>query len=277
MSAVRGTDTEVDRVTTDRTSVVRKLGVTLAYLICLAGTTIGVGAFGGTPIAEASGGVLAADATHLAPASPAFSIWSVIYLGLGAYTLWQWWDGDDRRRISWLAVASMLLNAAWILLVQAAQIWLTVVVILALVATLGVLLRRLVAIPARSRVEMLVVDGTFGLYLGWVCVATCANIAAALSASGFEGFGAPEVLAAVVLAVATAVGIALARFGGGRLAIAASLTWGLAWIGVARTIGPESTLTLWAAVLAAGSVALTTLVVRLRRPQPAADMSEVAA
>lgn len=262
---MRVTAEKRDTVTTDRSPLVRKLVITAAYLICLAGTAIGVGALGGTPIAEASGGVLAADATLLAPASPAFSIWSVIYTGLGAYTLWQWWDREDRRRIAWLAVASMLLNAAWILLVQAGQIWVTVVVIVALVATLGLLLQRLVAVPAASRLEMLVVDGTFGLYLGWVCVATCANIAAALSASGFDGFGAPEVLAVVVLTVAAAVGIALARFGGGRLAIAASLTWGLAWIGVARTVAPESTLTLWAAVLAAVVVAVTTLFLRIRR------------
>lgn len=262
--------TQTRDMTTQTSSLARKVAVTLAYLVCLAGTTIGVGAFGGTPIAEASGGVLAADATHLAPASPAFSIWSVIYVGLGAYTLWQWWDREDRRRIAWLAVASMLLNAAWILLVQAGRIWLTVVVIVALVATLGALLRRLVAVPARSRIETLVADGTFGLYLGWVCVATCANIAAALAGSGFDGFGAPEVLAVVVLAVSTAVGVGLARYGRGRLAVAASLTWGLAWIGVGRTVAPESTLVLWAAVAAAVVVAATTIAVRLRGPRPAA-------
>jgi hypothetical protein len=271
------TEAEAPRVTTYHSSLARSLVITFAYLVCLAGTSIGVGAFGGTPIAEASGGVLAADATHLAPASPAFSIWSVIYVGLGAYTLWQWWDREDRRRIAWLAMASMLLNAAWILLVQAGQIGLTVAVIVALVATLAALLRRLVAVPAGSRMETLVVDGTFGLYLGWVCVATCANIAAALAGLGFDGFGAPGVLAAVVLAVATAVGVALARYGRGRLAVAASLTWGLAWIAAGRTVAPESTLTLWAAVAAAVVVAATTVVVRLRRPRLAPATAGAAA
>ena len=50
-------------------------------------------------------------------------------------------------------------------------------------------------------------DGTFGLYLGWVSVATCANIAATLLDAGF----APErptveVIAILVLAVTALLG-----------------------------------------------------------------------
>ena len=48
---------------------------------------------------EETRGLLSADSTHLAPASSAFMIWSVIYTGLGAYTLWQWWDRRDARGI----------------------------------------------------------------------------------------------------------------------------------------------------------------------------------
>ena len=65
-------------------------------VITLIGTAIaiftaflGSGALGGTPISEAAGGALSADATPLAPGGTAFSIWSVIYLGLIGYTLWQ--------------------------------------------------------------------------------------------------------------------------------------------------------------------------------------------
>lgn len=48
----------------------RHLAVTLAFLLAMAGTAVGVGAFGGAPIDEAAGGLLSADATHLAPATP---------------------------------------------------------------------------------------------------------------------------------------------------------------------------------------------------------------
>src|SRR5699024_9254852 len=52
----------------------------LGAAAALVAAFIGSGALGGTPIAEAAGGVLSADATPVAPAGSAFSIWSVIYL-----------------------------------------------------------------------------------------------------------------------------------------------------------------------------------------------------
>lgn len=203
---------------------------------------IGVGVFGGTPIAEAAGGALGADATYLAPASPAFSIWSVVYAGLGAFTVYQWLPAQRasrrQRSLGWLAAVSMLLNAAWILSVQAGLLALSVAMITALLVILALVFR----LCARSRPDSwagaAVVDGTLGLYLGWVCVAICANIASALTAGGFDGFGLdPVVWAAAVLAAAAAVGVGLALYGRGRLAPAAALAWGLSWIAVSRING----------------------------------------
>ena len=169
--------------------ILRRLAVTVSFAVAMLGTAVGVGAFGGTPMQEAAGGLLGADATHLAPATPAFMLWSVIYVGLGAYCLWQWWDPADARGIAVPAIASLLLNAAWLLTIQAGLLWLSVVVIAALLAVLGLLFRRTTTRPAGGLLERLVVDGTFGLYLGWVSVATCANVAAVLKGAGFEGFG----------------------------------------------------------------------------------------
>ena len=246
----------------------RRLAVSLAFLLAMAGTAVGVGAFGGSPIDEAAGGLLSADATHLAPATPAFRIWSVIYLGLGAYTLWQWWDRRDERRVAGLAIASLLLNAAWILVVQAGAIALSVVVILVLLGVLGALFRRLAARSPAGALERLVVDGTFGLYLGWVSVATCANIAAALTAAGFAGFGAPEVLAVAVLAVVAVVGVALTRAGRRPVAAPAAIVWGVAWIAVARaTDAPSSPAVAVAGVVVAAVIVLATVLALLRPPR----------
>lgn len=263
----RGRPSRADRL--------RQVGVTLSYLLCLVGSAIGVGAFGGTPIAEVAGGALAADATHLAPASGAFSVWTVIYAGLAAYTLWQWLPGQAanprQRRIGWWVAASMLLNAAWILVVQAGLIWPSVGIIAGLLAVLARVFVGLVRTRSGGRVESVVVDGTLGLYLGWVCVATCANTAAALVVAGLDGAGlAPEVWSAVVLTVVAAVGVGLAVLGRGRLAPAATLVWGLAWIAVARTGGePISPPTAVAAVVAAVVVAVATAWLRLTRGRDA--------
>jgi len=246
----------------------RRLAVTLAFALAMAGTAVGVGALGGAPIDEAAGGLLSADATHLAPATPAFRIWSVIYLGLGAYTLWQWWDRRDGRRIAGLAIVSLLLNAAWILVVQAGAVALSVPVILALLVVLGALFRRLAARPPGGALERVLVDGTFGLYLGWVSVATCANIAAALKSTGFAGFGAPGVLAAAVLCAVGVVGVALTRAGRRPVAAPAAMVWGVLWIAVGRaTDAPSSPMVATTAVLVAAVIVLATVLAVLRPPR----------
>lgn len=246
----------------------RRLAVTLAFLLAMAGTAVGVGAFGGAPIEEAAGGLLAADATHLAPASPAFRTWSVIYLGLGAYTLWQWWDRRDDRGVAALAIASLLLNAAWILVIQAGAVVLSVLVILALLCVLGALFRRLAVHPPAGALERVVVDGTFGLYLGWVGVAICANIAAALKGAGFDGFGAPAVLADLVLAVVAVVGVALTRAGRRPVAAPAAIVWGVLWIAVGRASdAPSSPVVATAAVIVAAVIAAATVLAVLRPPR----------
>ena len=105
------------------------------------GSTVGV--------EESAGGALSAEATRLAPAGPAFSIWSVIYLGLAAYTIWQWLPSsvtERTRSTGWLAAVSMLLNAGWLLVTQQGWIWVSVVVnVLVFVAVATPLFSMLVA------------------------------------------------------------------------------------------------------------------------------------
>ncbi|MGF0114806.1 tryptophan-rich sensory protein [Promicromonospora sp. Marseille-Q5078] len=244
--------------------------VTVSFLVCLVGSMIGVGVFGGTPIASAAGGALAADATLLAPASPAFTVWTVVYVGLAGYTVLQWFPAPasaDRHRSLRLTVAgTMLLNAAWILVVQLGWLWVSVLVIAALLA----LLVRVFVLLGRSRasgpLELVLVDGVLGLYLGWVCVATVANVASALADAGFDGAGLdPDWWAVAVLAVVAGIGVALAVRGRGRVAVAAAIAWGLAWIAVARWDGaPQSAPTAVAAATAAVLVLAVTVALRVR-------------
>jgi hypothetical protein len=132
-----------------------------------------------------------------------------------------------------------------------------VVVIAALATTLGVLVRRLSEHRPSGRAELVVVDGTMGLYLGWVTVATCANIAAALVAGGFDPAPPVSTIATiVVLAVAAGIGVMLAIRLGGRYAVAAALAWGLAWIVAGRlSEGPISV----PVAIAAGVAALVVI------------------
>ena len=253
----------------------RQLVVVLAEVFCVVGTLVGTGVIG-TPVAETAGGALSADATLVAPAGTAFSIWSVIYVGLGAYTIWQLLPAnatDPRARATgWLAAASMVLNATWLLVTQAGWVWGSVLVIVVLLAVLVELVRRLARHRAEgwvdSWVERLVVDGTFGLYLGWVAVATCANTAAAVGDSRWD-VSSDDAVAVVgtiaLLALLTTVEVLFAWRYGARWAVTIASAWGLAWVAVGRTAeSPESLPTAVAAGLAALVLVVATAVLPAR-------------
>jgi len=260
----------------------RQVTVAVSAALAVVGAFIGSGAAGGTPVQDAAGGALAADATPVAPGGGAFGIWSVIYVGLLAYAVWQALPGqrtaERHRRLGYWLAASLLLNAAWILSIQLDLLPLSVPVIAALLAVLVVAFRIALATRTKSVVEAVVTDGTIGLYLGWVTIATAANVTALLVATGFDGFGiGADAWAVVVLLVAAAVGMATAVGGRGRLAPAASLAWGLVWVAIARlTYGPLSTPAAIAALAAAAAVVLTAVVVRLRANRTPAQVPRTA-
>ena len=235
-----------DTATTPRDRV-RQITVLIGAFVAILGAAIGSGAFGGQPIAEAAGGALSATATPVAPDTPAFSIWSVVYTGLVVFAVVQALprQGSDPRlrAVSWWVLASMLLNAAWIGVVQAGSVGTSVVVMLALLAVLATVYARLVRMPPTGAATSLVTDLTMGLYLGWVSVATLANITAFLTVAdvGELGLGA-RAWSAIVLAAGAALAVAYAMYGARRpsvvVPIGLAMAWGLMWIGLGRTIGP---------------------------------------
>ncbi|KRD43581.1 hypothetical protein ASE38_04975 [Cellulomonas sp. Root930] len=261
--------TLVDAPATTRDRV-RQVTVLLGAVVAIAGAAVGSGAFGGQPIAEAAGGALSATATPLAPDSPAFSIWSLIYLGLGVFAVVQALPrqgADPRlRAVSWWVLASMLLNALWIGVVQAGSVGGSVVVIGVLLAVLAVIFVRLVRIAHTGAATSVITDTTVGLYLGWVSVATLANIAAFLADAGAGelGLGATA-WSVIVLAAAAALSVAYAVVGRTRpsviVPIGLAMAWGLTWIGLGRTTGPVVDQTVATAAFVAAAVALLAPVV----------------
>lgn len=254
----------------------RQLVVVVSAVLGIAGAFVGSGAVGGEPVEQASGGALAADATRIAPGEGAFSIWTVIYLGLVAYAIWQLLPAqrtDPRqRRLGYPVAASLLLNAAWILSVQFSLLVLSVPIIVGILAVLVWAFRILLRTEPKNLVESVVADGTVGLYLGWVCVATAANITAVLLDQGFGGFGInPDIWAIAVVVVAGLVGLWVALRGRGRVAPMLSLCWGLAWVAVARLTGNLlSTPTAVAAIAAVVVVVVATGLLRFRAETVAA-------
>lgn len=256
---------------TGRTNdTVRQIVILVSSVLAIVAAFIGSGVFFGTPIQEAAGGFLNSDSTLIAPGTGAFRIWSVIYTGMLAYAIWQALPAqrhDERqRRIGWWVAASLILNAVWIFVVQANLLFLSLPVIVALLAVLCGIFVTLRRTKPKNRVEVVVADGAIGLYLGWVIIATAANATAILVATGFEGFGlAPEFWSSLVLAVAAVIGVSLALWGDGRIAPTLSLCWGICWVAIARvTDEPESTTTAVAAIAAAVVIIAATVYARVK-------------
>jgi hypothetical protein len=248
---------------TEQSDRVRRIVVALTVAGAAVAAVLGSGLLGGTGIADAAGGAFAADATVLAPAGIAFAIWSVIYLGLVAYALWQLLPAQAakslHRNVGYGIAASALLNAVWIVCVQAWRIAESFVIIMIL---LGVLLVTFVRACRRDRrgtvAEIVLVDGMIGLYLGWVTVAAAANLAAWLADIGLSSWkeqpGTPGTLTLIVaglIAVFTA-------WRGGRLAPAVATSWGLVWIAVGRWSGAPD-----APVVASTAIVLAALVLAI--------------
>ena len=248
----------------------RQVAVVVGSLVALAGAMAGSGVFGGTQVKDAADGALSATATVIAPAVPAFSIWSVIYLGLLGYAVRQALPRqaarERHRGTGWWILASQLLNAAWILSVQAGLLGASVLIIIVLLIVLVLIFIRLQHIPADVWQDAVTMDGTIGLYLGWVTVATIANITAWLVDFGFTGFGWPaDTWGVAVLVAGVAIAASLSVWSRGRLTPALATAWGFAWVSVGRLASePLSTAVGVAASVAAAITVGIAVIVRVR-------------
>jgi len=257
--------------------LVRQIAVISAVSFMLIAAMVGVGLFGGTAVQDLQDGALDTDGSYLAPAGNAFSIWSVIYIGLIAYAVWQALPGqrarERQRELGWLVAVTAVLNGVWLVVAQFATLPLTVAGIVVLLVALGITFRRAVVTrtPGDGLVDSVLLDGVTGLHLGWVTVATVANTAALLTRIGPDSWAsAANVWGVVVVIVVGVIGLAIAFASGWRVTPTLAAGWGLFWLGMERLGGqPQSTPIGATALVVAAIVLLVPLVVaglRLLRP-----------
>jgi hypothetical protein len=248
----------------------RQIAVIAATCFMLVAAMVGTGLFGGTSVQDLQDGALAADGSYLAPAGPAFSIWTLTYLGLIAYAVWQALPGrasDPRQRsLGWGIALSEVLNGLWLVTAQFTTLPITVLAIALLLVVLGVVFRRVVLSATGGWVESALVDGVTGLHLGWVTLATVANVSAWLTQiAPPEWVAGAEVWGLVVLVVVALLGCGIGWSGRGRHAPAAALAWGLAWLAVGRIGGEPASTTLGiAAIVVAVLIVVVTVIRRVR-------------
>lgn len=203
----------------------------------------------------------------ITPAGYVFAIWGVIYLGLAAYATWQALPAQaHNRRARAIAVPvaiGNLANLVWILLWHTLWIGTSLVAMLVLLVTLLLVYLRLrprpgtgLAVGEVTRAERILARGTFSVYLGWITVATVANVTITLWDAGWRErlLGLPpQAWGVVTLLVATALGARmLLRYR--DLPYAAVLVWAFVGIVVA-----QSSSVFVAATAVVGALALAVL------------------
>jgi hypothetical protein len=207
---------------------------------------------------------------YFVPAGYVFSIWGLIYLGLVAFAIYQALPAQRYnprlQAVGWWVALGGLANIAWIFLWHYEQFPFTLLVMLILLATLIITYLGLgTGRKAVSRAETWMARLPFSIYLGWITVATVANVTDVLDYLKWNAFGiAPEIWMGIVL-LAVLVIAALMNFNRRDIAYAAVILWALAGISIKHAAVTAVVIPTWVAF---GLVLLTLAIALFMRKHP---------
>ena len=211
------------------------------------------------------------NSTLITPAGYVFSIWGIIYVLLGVFVIFQALSSQKEKeytkKIGWLFVLSSIINIAWLFLWQYKFLSFSVVLMFLLLATLIMIYLRLGIgkSPVTLR-ERLATHVPFSVYLGWITIASIANVSAALVSVNWNGFGiGPSIWASLIIIVALLIALLVIAT---RKDIAYSLVIVWALIGIAvKQSGNQNivTLTEASAIVILLALAATILLGKFKR------------
>ncbi len=187
---------------------------------------------------------------YFVPAGYVFAIWGIIYIGWIAFVIFQFLPSQKEsprlRKLGYLFALSGIFNAAWLFTWHYNYFGLGVLVMLTL---LGLLIASYIHLNVNrvsvSRAERWSVDIPFSVYLGWITVATVANVTDWLYLVKWNGFGiAPQVWAIIMIGIACIVAL-LMTIVRRDVAYACVLAWSFIGIAVKQTPAPGVVLAAW--------------------------------
>ena len=170
----------------------------------LAGSTTLIGGVNTAQISDS-------NPTLITPAGYVFAIWGIIYVLLGVFVIFQALPSQKEKeytkKIGWLFVLSSIINIAWLFLWQYKFLSLSVVLMFLLLSTLILIYLRIGI--GKSQVpfhEKLAVHMPFSVYLGWITIASIANVSVTLVSLNWNGFGiSQEIWASFIIIVALVI------------------------------------------------------------------------
>lgn len=122
--------------------------------------------------------------TYLTPAGYAFSIWSLIYLLLAGFVIYQFRSAtgsrDSVQSIGIWFILSCVFNMSWLILWHYLYIELSLAAMVLLLISLIVIYRKTRMIDRPTTGESWLIRLPFSIYLGWICVATIVNVSIVL-------------------------------------------------------------------------------------------------
>lgn len=189
------------------------------------------------------------------PANYVFSVWGVIYFFLVAFVVYQALPSQRQnpllRKIGYGFVVSCIANITWIFLFHYDQYGLSVIAMLALLVTLITIYTRVgVGVTPVKAAERWWIHTPFSVYLGWITVATVANISFWLTSIGWDGFGIADATWAIIMLVVATLVAVLVIVQRRDVAYSAVIIWALVGIFNNPQIA-ESTVTTTAIIMAA--------------------------
>ncbi|MEK6478004.1 hypothetical protein WJR50_10735 [Catalinimonas sp. 4WD22] len=155
--------------------------------------------------------------TLITPADYAFSIWGIIYLALGIYVFYQaLWAPTEQKvfdKIGKWLIVSFITTSLWLPAFQYELLGLSVLIMLVILLSLimtNIILLKDKTIMGAERVLLKI---PFGLYLGWISVATIVNTTVLLKYTTTFFLSASEILWLwIILAVGFILVILVTKF-----------------------------------------------------------------
>jgi benzodiazapine receptor len=215
--------------------------------------------------------------TLITPAGYVFSIWGIIYALLLVFVIYQAFARQRtfQKDITFLFALSCALNVLWLFLWQYSYITISVLPMIALLATLvAIYLRLKIGKFNASLKEKACVHLPFSVYLAWITVATAANIAAAMYSAGWVKWESTDAAVGIVILAALLL-ITLAVIVTRRdIAYSMVIIWALIGIAVKQASTPNIVYTagIGAAIIA---LALSGVVLRSRLKKDAQKESKL--
>lgn len=193
------------------------------------------------------------------PAGVTFSIWGVIYILLVTFCVIQFTTSHQAviSRLGWLFGLSCIFNALWIVAWHYERLPMSLILMLGLLVSLiwiNIFIRDL---PAGF------IKAAFGIYLGWICIATIANVTALLVNYGWGGLGISEETWTIIMIAAGTLIVSLTLWRLDNPFIGLSVVWAFAGIMIKRQA--DYRVILVTAAIAAAIVAALLVVIFFRK------------